>query len=150
SVHNLGDQLSGRSNSRGEDKILAHSELIDRFKVILQKSTDFVFMAAWSSVESMASTVLQECSVGASQDGFSLYLLELLLGAVSAVTQRRGLSSLAHLIDGSNSERSGWERVVWSCQDILRLHLTHLMALVTAPRTSTHTRTAATTALVNH
>ncbi|CAL4071549.1 unnamed protein product, partial [Meganyctiphanes norvegica] len=140
SVHNLGDQLSGRSNSRGEDKILAHSELIDRFKVILQKSTDFLLVIpAWSSVESMASTVLQECSVGASQDGFSLYLLELLLGAVSAVTQRR-----------SNSERSGWERVVWSCQDILRLHLTHLMALVTAPRTSTHTRTAATTALVNH
>lgn len=33
------------SNAKKEDKVLSHSEIVDRFKVLLQKATDFVFMS---------------------------------------------------------------------------------------------------------
>ena len=49
-----------------------------------------------------------------------------------------------------NSERCGWERVLWGCQDTLRLHLNHLLALVTSPRTHLQTRVRAAQALSKH
>lgn len=55
SLHNIADQLfmsQSRSspslvlsNAKKDDKHLAHSEIVDRFKVLLQKATDFVFMS---------------------------------------------------------------------------------------------------------
>ena len=38
------------------------------------------------------------------------------------------------------SERKGWENLVWVCQDVLRLHFTHLLALITAPRANVLSR----------
>lgn len=40
--------------------------------------------------------------------------------------------------------------MVWGCQDILRMHLNHLLALVTSPRTHIHTRIRAAQALTTH
>lgn len=55
SLHNISDQLFlsqsrsspalGSEGSRKDDKVLAHSELVDRFKVLIQKATDFLFMS---------------------------------------------------------------------------------------------------------
>ncbi|XP_063878429.1 lysosomal-trafficking regulator-like isoform X2 [Scylla paramamosain] len=145
SLHNISDQLFlsqsrsspalGSEGSRKDDKVLAHSELVDRFKVLIQKATDFLFMSAWSSVESVACALP---SASASEN-FSLFLLELLLSAAATITQRKG-----------NSERCGWERVLWGCQDTLRLHLNHLLALVTSPRTHLQTRVRAAQALSKH
>lgn len=55
SLHNISDQLFlsqsrsspalGSEGSRKDDKVLAHSELVDRFKVLVQKATDFLFMS---------------------------------------------------------------------------------------------------------
>ncbi|KAK4309758.1 hypothetical protein Pmani_018634 [Petrolisthes manimaculis] len=149
SLHNISDQLfhggfsSSSSSSqqtsdteKREDKVLAHSELLYRFKVLVQKATDFLFMSAWSSVESMASVV----SCPGAAETFSLFLLELLLSAVSAITQRKG----------NNGERCGWERMVWGCQDILRMHLSHLLVLATSPRTHFTTRTRAVHTISSH
>ncbi|XP_069997726.1 lysosomal-trafficking regulator isoform X2 [Penaeus vannamei] len=145
SLHNIADQLfmsQSRSspslvlsNAKKDDKHLAHSEIVDRFKVLLQKATDFVFMSAWSSVESVGN----EMPSGGAPETFSLFLLELLLSAAATITQRKG-----------TADRTGWESVVWGCQDILRLHLTHLLALVTSPRTHIHTRLRAAQALATH
>lgn len=51
---------------------------------------------------------------------------------------------------GNNSERCGWERMVWGCQDILRMHLSHLLVLATSPRTHFTTRTRAVHTLTSH
>lgn len=51
---------------------------------------------------------------------------------------------------GNNSERCGWERMVWGCQDILRMHLSHLLVLATSPRTHFTTRTRAVHTLTTH
>ncbi|XP_071541821.1 uncharacterized protein [Panulirus ornatus] len=145
SLHNISDQLflnQSRSspaltpeNAKKEEKILSHSELVDRFRVLIQKATDFLFMSAWSSVEAVASALPS----ASAPETFSLFLLELLLCAAATITQRKG-----------NSERCGWERMVWGCQDILRMHLNHLLALVTSPRTHIHTRIRAAQALATH
>ncbi|KAK8729282.1 hypothetical protein OTU49_008737, partial [Cherax quadricarinatus] len=145
SLHSVSDQLflnQSRSspaltpdNSRKEEKVLAHSELVERFKVLIQKSTDFLFMSAWSSVEAVASALPS----ASAPETFSLFLLELLLCAADIIIQRKG-----------NGEKCGWERLVWGCQDILRMHLNHLLALVTSPRTHIHTRIRAAQALASH
>ena len=60
SLHNISDQLFlsqsrsspalGSEGSKKDDKVLAHSELVERFKVLIQKATDFLFMSGeWES-----------------------------------------------------------------------------------------------------
>ncbi|XP_066957517.1 lysosomal-trafficking regulator isoform X3 [Macrobrachium rosenbergii] len=120
-----------------EKEPLSQGDLNERFKVLLQRAVDFVFLSAWSSVEAVACVMPS----GNAVDAFSLFLLEMLLCATATITQRKGTGSC---------DRCGWERMVWGSQDVLRLHLTHLLALVTSPRTHTYTRIRAAQLLATH
>ncbi|KAK7001971.1 hypothetical protein SK128_023175, partial [Halocaridina rubra] len=153
SFHSISDQLflshsrsspslAGEKRAREKDKEkekepLSQADLNERFKVLLQRAADFVFLSAWSTVEAVGCTM----SSGNAVDSFSLFLLEMLLCAAATITQRKGTG---------NIDRCGWERMVWGSQDVLRLHLTHLLALVTSPRTHTHTRIRTAQALATH
>ncbi|XP_068245807.1 lysosomal-trafficking regulator isoform X3 [Palaemon carinicauda] len=153
SFHTISDQLfisqsrsspsivtEKKDRERDKDKEkepLNQGDLNERFKVLLQRAVDFVFLSAWSSVEAVACVLPS----GNAVDSFSVFLLEMLLCATATITQRKGTGSC---------DRCGWERMVWGSQDVLRLHLTHLLALVTSPRTHTHTRIRTAQLLATH